>query len=356
MRTSLRIALIGGCLTATAAAPALAESVADFYRGKSITMVISTGVGGGYDRNGRMIARHMIRYIPGNPSIVPKNMPGAGNVRAMNHMYNIAPKDGTAIATVAQPVFLLQPLGRKGIRFDARKFGYLGSSNVNNTTIYAWHTAGFTNIQQVFEKELILGATGAGSGTAVFPIMMNKLLGTKFKLVMGYHAAGDVDLAAARGEVQGRAGNNFESIMSSHPDWVRDKKIIFLLQFGLERDKGWPDVPLLTEIAKTDEQRQVFKFYSSVIAIGRPFLTTPDVPADRLKALQTAFDSAMKDPKLLAEAKRQKLGINPTSGAKLLEIVTDLVNTPANIVAIAKTASGDDGSRPRKKKKKKKKE
>lgn len=355
MRWNVPIKCVAGGIAALLAAPASADPVTEFYTGKSMSLVISTGVGGGYDRNGRLVARHITRYIPGNPSIVPKNMPGGGNVLAMNYMYNVAPKDGSAIATVAQPVFLLQPLGRKGVRFDARKFGYLGSSNVNNTTIYAWHTAGFSKIEEVFERELVLGATGVGSGTAVFPIMMNKLLGTKFKLVMGYHTAPDVDLAVARGEVQARAGNNFESVMSSRPDWIKEKKIVFLLQFGLERDKGWPDVPLLTDIAKTEEQRQVFKFYSSVIAIGRPFLTTPEVPADRLQALQKAFDETHRDPQFIKEAEKQKLGVNPTSGEMLLQIVTDLVNTPANIVDIAKTASGDDGQ-PKKKGKRKKKE
>lgn len=343
MKALLRGAVVGGCFICGTSLPAIADPVSEFYKDKTITLVISTGVGGGYDRNGRLVARHITRFIPGNPTIVPKNMPGAGNVVAMNHMYNVAPRDGSTIATVAQPVFLLQPLGTKGVQFDARKFGYIGSSNVNNTTIYAWHTTGFSKIEEVFERELILGATGAGSGTAVFPIMMNRLMGTKFKLVMGYHTAPDVDLAVSRGEVHGRAGNNFESVMTSNPDWIRDKKIVFLLQFGLERDADWPDVPLLTEIAKTPEQREVFKFYSSVIAIGRPFLAPPDLPAERLQALQKAFDATHEDPQFLAEAEKQKLGVRPTAGPKLHQIVNDLVNTPAHIVEIAKSASGDGG-------------
>jgi len=344
MTTIVRLALASVCLAAAADLPARADPVAEFYKDKTVTMVISTGVGGGYDRNARLVARHLTRFIPGNPTIIPKNMPGAGNVLAMNFMYNVAPKDGSAIAAVAQPVFLLQPLGTKGVQFDARHFGYLGSSNVNNTTLYAWHTAGFSKIEEVFERELILGGTGAGSGTAVFPIMMNNLLGTKFKLVMGYNTAPDVDLAVARGEVQARAGNNFESVMSSNPDWIRDKKIVFLLQFGLERDPGWPDVPLLTEIAKTEEQREVFKFYSAVIAIGRPFFTTPNVPPERLRALQAAFDATHNDPKFLEESSKQKLGVRLTTGPQLHKIVEDLVNTPPHIVSIARSAAGEDGA------------
>jgi tripartite-type tricarboxylate transporter receptor subunit TctC len=319
--------------------PSFADPVADFYKDKTISLIISTGVGGGYDTTARMVARYMPKYLPGNPVIVPKNMPGAGNVLAANYMANVAPKDGSTIAVIAQAAFLLQPLREPGVKFDAKAFYYLGSASVDNSTIYAWHTTGVNKIEDVYQKELIVGATGVGSGTTVYPILMNNLLGTKFKIVAGYQASRDVDLAMARGEVGGRAGNNFQSVKANHPDWIRDKKLIFITQIGLARDPEFADVPLLTELAKSKEQRQILKMFSVPVAIGRPFLATPGVPPERAAALRAAFEATMKDPQFLAEAKRFALDINPESGAELTEIVRGLVDTPADIVAKAKQAS-----------------
>lgn len=328
-------------LLAVVSSAASAADVGDFYKDKTISLIISTGSGGGYDTTARSVARHMPKHLPGSPTIVPRNMPGAGNVIAANHMYNVAPRDGLTIATLAQAVFLLQPLKKSGIKFDASKFYYLGSSTVDNSTIYAWHTAGVKSIEDVFEKELLLGATGVGSGTTVYPVLINNLLGTKFKLVAGYKDTRAVDLAMARGEVQGRAGNNFQSLKANHPDWVAEKKVVILLQIGLDRDPDYPDVPLLTELAKNEEQRQIFTMYSAPVAIGRPFLTTPDVPPERAQALRDAFAATMADPEFLAEGERLKLDVRPISGARLTEIVAELINTPPEIVEKAKVA-GDD--------------
>ena len=280
---------------------------------------------------------------PGAPTIVPKNMPGAGNVLAANYMYNVAPRDGLTIATFAQAVFLLQPLEGQGVKFDASKFYYLGSASVDNSTVYAWHTAGVKTIEDLYKKEVLLGATGVGSGTTVYPVLMNNLLGTKFKIVAGYKTSPEVDLAMSRGEVEGRAGNNFQSLKANHPDWLTEKKIVFLVQIGLERDSEYPDVPLLTELAKNEEQRKIFSMYSAPVAIGRPFLTTPGVPPDRAQALRDAFAAVMADPNFIAEGNKASLDIKPVSGERLAKIVDDLINTPADVVAKAKVV-GDDSN------------
>jgi tripartite-type tricarboxylate transporter receptor subunit TctC len=334
-------ALLGGAaiFVSFGLTPVLADPIADFYKDKTISLIISTGVGGGYDTTARALARYMPRHLPGSPIIVPKNMPGAGNVLAANYMANVAPKDGTSIAVIAQAAFLLQPLGEPGVKFDAKAFYYLGSASVDNSTIYTWHTTGVKKIEDVYQKELIVGATGVGSGTTVYPILMNNLLGTKFKIVAGYQASRDVDLAMARGEVGGRAGNNFQSVKANHPDWIRDKELIFITQIGLKRDPEFPDVPLLTELARNDEQRSIFKMFSVPVAIGRPFLTTPGVPPERAAALRKAFEDTMKDPAFLAEGKKSALDISPESGEALTEIVRDLIDTPPDIVAKAKQAS-----------------
>ena len=334
---------ISSCFALASGATA---DVAEFYKDKTVSLIISTGSGGGYDTTARFVARHLPKYLPGAPTIVPKNMPGAGNVLAANYMYNIAPRDGTTIATLAQAVFLLQPLDGQGVKFDAGKFYYLGSASVDNSTIYAWHTAGVNSIDDVMKKELLLGATGVGSGSTVYPIIMNNLIGTKFKIIAGYKTSQEVDLAMARGEVQGRAGNNFQSLKSVRPDWIAEKKVIFLAQVGLERDSEYPDVPLLTELARNEEQRRIFAMFSAPVAIGRPFLTTPDVPADRATALRAAFAAVMKDPGFIAEGKKASLDIKPTSGVRLAEIVADLINTPPDIVARAKAVSDESSLQP----------
>jgi len=339
MKTALLCGLAGGLLVSASAS----ADVGAFYKDKTINLIISTGVGGGYDTTARVVARYMPKYLPGSPNIIPRNMPGAGNMLAANHMYNVAASDGTTIGTLAQAVFTLQPLQAPGVKFDASKFFYLGSASVDNSTIYAWHTAGVKSINDVFQKELLLGATGVGSGSTVYPIVMNNLLGTKFKIVAGYKTSQEIDLAMERGEVQGRAGNNFQSLKANRPEWIPEKKVVFLAQIGLERDSDFPDVPLLTELAKTEEQRQIFKMFSIPVAIGRPFLTTPNVPQDRANALRNAFERVMSDPDFLSESSKANLDIKPTSGIELTRIVLDLINTPPDIVAKAKIAGDDTG-------------
>ncbi|HEY4134204.1 MAG TPA: hypothetical protein VGO34_03220 [Alphaproteobacteria bacterium] len=318
-----------------------ADAVEDFYRDKQMTMIISTGPGGGYDLNGRLLARHMPKHIPGHPTIIAKNMPGAGHVRASNFMAVQAPRDGTHLATIAQGFVLHQVIDGRGAQYDAAKFNWIGTSEVSNSTIYVWSAHGVATLADAKQKEVLLGATGVGSGTTLYPAIINNIVGTKFRVVPGYNSGGEINLAMERGEVHGRAGNNFNSIAAVNPDWIADKKIQFLVQIGLDPEKGYENVPMMTSLGRNDTEREILKLYAAVVAIGRPLLSTPDVPADRVAALRAAFDATMKDADFLAEAKKAKLDIAPVSGVKIQKIVEDIIHTPPAIIEAAKTA-GDD--------------
>jgi tripartite-type tricarboxylate transporter receptor subunit TctC len=315
------------------------------FEGKTITIVTSTGVGGVYDLTARVIARHMGRHVPGNPTLIVQNMPGGGNVLATNYMYNIAPRDGTAIATVHNAMPLHQVLDGRGVRFDAGKFNWLGSTGPENEVILVWKGVGIDTIKQATEREVVLGSTGAGSGLSIMPIAMNNVLGTRFKMVIGYKSSEDINLAMERGEVQARAFG-INSIIAQHADWLRDHKVAFLAQAGVKRDKDLPDVPLLTELAATDEQRQVLKVISAPAGLGHPYLAPPGVPADRLAILRTAFEATLKDRAFLADVEKLQIAIDPMSAAEVAHIVADTINAPGAVVAKAKAAMEAPEARP----------
>ena len=312
--------------------------MADFYKGKTLTLLLSTGVGGSNDLNARILMDHMTGHIPGKPSYVARNMPGAGHVRATNYLYNRAPRDGTIIGAFVRFFVLHQALGGKGVKYDAREFNYLGSTLVSNAVVGAWHTSGITTIEQARNKQLIVGGTGVGSGTVIFPTILNALLGTKFKIVQGYKSGNNIDLAMERGEVFGRAGNTFVSINAVHPKWIPDKKIHILAQIGLRKEQGFPNIPLITDLASNAADRKVLELYSGIIAVGSPIFTNQGVPKARAQALREAFAVTMKDPAYLAAARKVRLKILPTSGAELAKIVNNVINSPPEIIARAKEA------------------
>ena len=316
------------------ATPAVAQQ--NFFEGKTITIITSTGSGGSYDTTARLVARHMPRHIPGNPTMIVQNMPGGGNVIAANHVFTVAPRDGTVIATLHNALPLHQVLDGKGVRYDASKLNWLGSTGSENEVIFTWHTTGVTNIEQAKNKEVILGGTGAGSGIVIIPLAMNNLLGTKFKIVMGYKSTAELDLAMERGEVAARAGASLAGILQERPTWIEGNKVVVLNQIGEERDKAFPQVPLMHELAKTNEQRQILSLLSLPPALGRPFFTTPDVPAERAAALRRAFEATMKDEAFLKEARQLNLEMNPFGGERAAKIVNDTINVPADLIARAK--------------------
>jgi len=286
-----------------------------------------------------VVARHLANHIPGQPTIVPKNMPGAGHIRAANYVFTQAPKDGTTIATFI-PVFVMaQVLERsRSIQFNPAEFNWLASTSSSNSTVYVWHNSGIKSVADTTKRPVLMGGTGVGSYTIIYPTVMNSVIGTRFKLVTGYQSAAEVGLALERGEIEGRAGNNFNSLKAENAEWLRSGKINIIAQVGLERDAEFPNVPLMLDFAKTEENRQVLKLFSTDVVIGRPFVTSPGVPAERVALLRRAFDEMLKDPAYRKDAVAAGLDVAPVAGEKIQRIVADLIRTPDDIVAKAKLA------------------
>lgn len=344
--TVLSAAVLAGAAVLTVfAAPATAD---EFYKGKTVTIITSTGPGGGYDRTARTIARHMNNYLPGQPTMIVQNMPGGGNVIATNYMYNIAPKDGTSIATINNAIPLHQVADGRGVRFDCRKFNWIGSTGNSNSVTIARTDTGVKTIQDVMKKQVILGGTGPASSIVIFPAVMNNLLGTKFKIVIGYKSSSAVDIALDRGEVQARSGS-YGSLMAQHADWVKNNKVVVLVQVGAKREKTLPNVPLLTDLASNADERQVLKLVSAPISLGRPYLAPPGLPKARVTLLRDAFAMTMEDKPFQAEMHRQKLDLFPLTWQEVTENVNDTINAPKALVDRATAAM------PKKKKKSRKK-
>src|SRR3954471_22482534 len=298
--------LVRGAVAAAvlAAVPATtwAQSPAEFYKGKNVDLMVGYSAGGGYDVYARMLARYIGKHIPGNPTVVVKNLDGAGSLRLANALYNQLPKDGTVFGTVARGAAFDPLLGNKAAQFDASKFSWIGSANDEVSVCVAWHTSGVTKIEDTFNKELVVGGTGPSADTDQFPRIVNGVLGTKMKIVTGYPGGNDVSLAMERGEVQGRCGWSWSSVVSTRKDWYDSKKIKVLVQFSLAKHADLPGVPLIMALARTDEQRRIFKLIFARQVMGRPFQGAPGVPPDRVRALQQAFMDTMRDKEFLAEA------------------------------------------------------
>jgi len=325
-------------LAALAATAARAETAEEFFHGKTLTMVISTGVGGGYDLGGRLVARHLSKHVAGTPQIVPKNMPGAGHVRAANYMAAQAPRDGTVLATVGNPIALLQIMDGGNVQYDIAKFNWIGTSDTSSATVYVWSALGVKTLEDAKRREVVIGATGAGGGNVQYPALLNNVLGTKFKVIAGYGTGSDINLAMERGEVDGRANHSFNSLLVSYPQWITEGKIHILVQIGVKPQEGYESVPMLESFARNDTERAIFKLFSAPIALGRPVLTAPAVPGDRVTLLRRAFDATMKDAEFLADAKRSKLDISAIEGETLQTIAEGIVATPPDVIAKAKAA------------------
>jgi tripartite-type tricarboxylate transporter receptor subunit TctC len=331
------VALLG---LGVAAGSARADQVADFYHGKTLNLIIGTSSGNDYDFRARLLARHLGKHIPGEPAIVPQNMPGVGGVKAANYLATIAPRDGTSLHMIMSNMMASEAIGAQGVQFDARKFFWIGNTTSTPNVTVSWYNSGVTSIEQVKTRELIVGAPGGTVGV-VYATAMNRLIGTRFKIVTGYPGGNEVNLAMERGEIDGRASNSWASWKSTRPDWVKDKKINVLVQVGLQRAPDLADVPLLYELASNDMERQVLTFLSADTAIARALVTAPDAPPERVAALRRAFDDTMRDPEFLAEADKALLDIVPMSGADAQKIADSIVNTPPQVVARAKMLLGD---------------
>lgn len=341
----MRTAAIGLIVVALAAGTAKAQSPEDFYRNKTIDFIVPTSPGGDYDLRSRLVARHYPRLMPGNPNVVVRNMPGGLGVAAANWVAKVAPRDGTVLHMIFQNMPTLQAIGAKEIQFDVRQFGWIGNTTNTPNVINSWHSTGITKIEDVYNKELVVGAPGAASSSYVYPAALNALVGTKFRIVTGYPGGNDVNLAMEKGEVGGRGSNSWASWKSGHPHWLAEKKINILVQIGLERAPDLPNVPLIWELAKNDEDRAVLKFISSDIGMSRSVITTPGVPADRLAALRTTFDKMMKDPEFLAEAAKTKMDISPSTAAQTQAAAESMLDAPPQVIARAKALIEGPASR-----------
>jgi tripartite-type tricarboxylate transporter receptor subunit TctC len=314
-----------------------AQTPADFYRGKTVELYIGYSVGGGYDVYARLLARHMGRHIPGNPTIVPKNMEGAGSLRLANWLYNVAPKNGTVFGTIGRGTGFDPLLDRRGAQFEATKFTWIGSANNEVSLCVAWHTSGIARFEDLFTKELVVGGTAASADTDQFPRILNGILGTKFRIITGYPGGNDVVLAMERGEVNGRCGWSWSTVKATHPKWLEEKKINILAQLALSKHPDLPDVPLITELATSQEQRQILQLVFARQVMGRPFLAPPGIPADRAATLRKAFMDTMTDKEFLADAERSQLEINPVPGDELERLVEAVYRTPAALTQKAAT-------------------
>ena len=332
-RTILSRTIAAAIITFSAIAIGHAQSPADFYKGRNIDLYIGYSAGGGYDVYARALARHMGRFVPGNPTIVPKNMTGAGSLVLTNWLYNVAPKDGTAFGMIGRGTAFDPLLGSTKAQFDADKFNWIGSMNNEVSVCVAWHTTGITTLEQLKQKELTVGGSGQAADTDQFPKVLNATLGTKFKVVTGYPGGNDVDLAMERGEVMGRCGWSWSSVIATHQSWIDDKKINVLVQLSLSRHADLPNVPLIMDFAKTDDEKQIFKLVFARQPMGRPFLAPPGIPAERVEALRKAFMDTLNDKEFRAETDRMKLEINPVSGDAVQAIVQEVNRTPKRIAA-----------------------
>jgi len=319
------------------AAPAQAEEAARFYSGKVISLYIGFSPGGGYDTYARLVARHLGEHIPGNPTIVPVNMEGAGSLRLANWMFNVAPRDGTAIGTVNRGVPFEPLLGNAEFaEFDARQFTWIGSANDETTVCAAMSRTNISDYSALYDSELIVGGTGPGADDFVMPKLVSGYLGLNLRLVSGYAGGNDVEYAMERGEVDGRCGWSWSTIKSTRQNWLANREIHILMQVGLTRHPDLPDVPSLIELARTEEERQVLFVVLARGALGRPFFAPPGIPPQRAEALRAAFSAMVTDPDFLQEAERSRLEITPVTGAALTELMEEAYRTPAPLIERAR--------------------
>jgi tripartite-type tricarboxylate transporter receptor subunit TctC len=294
-------------------------------------MIIGFGPGGGYDLWARILGRHIGRHLPGHPNVVPQNMPGAGSYTAASYIFNIAPKDGTALGIIARDAALGPLTGATGARFDPTKLSWIGTPTKETNVCIAFHTAQVKSVQDLYDKQLIVGDTGPGTGTRSYPKVLNDLLGTKFRLVGGFPSSAEVFLAMERGEVEGIC-ESLDSIKNRRPDWIPTRKVAILLQGGAQPNPELAGVPFVVDLARTDEQKRMIEFLYAGQGIGRPFVAPPDLPAARLKMLRDAFNATMKDADFVAETKKSKLELEPEDGEHLAALIAKIYATPKPIV------------------------
>src|SRR6266853_3749120 len=334
-------AVLGLALGASAAA---ADPIADFYKGKQINWILSAGAGGGYSAYALAFASHFSAHIPGKPHIIVQNMPGAGGIRAMLYLQSVAPKDGTTIGLVHSSVPFAPLYGIRGANFDPRQVNWIGSINSATGICVSWTASGITTWRDLFEKEFIVGGTGAGSQMETMPAMINKLFGTRIKVVSGYKGGNDVYIAMERGEVYGRCGGLKSSIKSTRPDWFPQQKVAVPIQIALERDPEFPNSPALVEFAKDQRTKDILQLILAPMEMDRPILAPPGTPPATVAALRKAFHETMNDPAFIAEAERQHLEIQEVDGDRIARLLQSAFQLPPDVVKAANEAMALTGA------------
>lgn len=325
----LVLAAVLGAAGAAASAQAQ-ESVESFYSGRTIDFIIGFPPGGGYDQYSRLVARFLPRHIPGNPSIVVRNMPGGGSRTAVNHLYHVAPQDGSVLGTADHSLPMEQAMGDPTLNLDMAQFNYIGNPTVANNVLVTWHTWGIETIEDARQTAVPIGSSGSAT-TYQYPMVMNTLLGTQFEIIAGYQGGNDMNVAMENGELAGRGSNSWASYKAFQPHWIEEGLIDVIVQIGLEKEPDLPDVPLLLDLAENEEDREMLTLLSAPVMLGRPVFTTPNVPEERVAALREAFDAMVEDPDFLAAAEAEGLEITPVSGARLQEIVDEIIATPPEV-------------------------
>lgn len=304
----------------------------DFYKGKTITMSTHTAPGGGYDTLLRLLSRHYNRYIPGEPTMLVVNQPGAGGLLSLNYAARIAPQDGTWLALVSQGLILHEALGRPGVEVSLTKFKWIGNLNSSNNVTATWFLSKVKTIEDAKIREVTVGSTGAGAITSIVPAVMNSILGTKFKIITGYPGGAAQDIAMERGELDGRSVNQWDGYKSLKPDAIKNGQLHVLVQIAMSKEPDLPDVPLLVDLVKGDTLKEnIARFLSQGVSASRPLAAPPEIPADRLALLRLAFDAVMKDRQFLIDAERLGTEISPLSGAEVQRIIDEVVNAPADV-------------------------
>jgi tripartite-type tricarboxylate transporter receptor subunit TctC len=341
----MRRLVAGLVLSFGLAPPAICAAPAeDFYKGRQIIMILSTDVGGGYASYANVLIPYLSAHLPGKPRIITQSMPGAGGIRAMNYLYSVAPKDGTRIGLVHAMSTYAPLFGVEAARYDPRKMSFLGSMDNTSGMCVAWAASGIKTWQDMFDKEFLVGSSGAGSQMETLPLMVNKLFGTKIKVISGYRGGNEVFLAMERGEVHGRCGSMVASITSTRPDWFPQNKVTVPFQIALERDPDFPDAPALGELAKDARTRQILELVVAHMRMDKPVLLPPGVPAERVAVLKRAFQAAVTDPGFIAEAKRQRVQMEPVTAERVHQILDAAYAMPAEVVKAANEALNITGA------------
>jgi tripartite-type tricarboxylate transporter receptor subunit TctC len=323
--------LLAASLT-VAAHSASAQSAADFYKGKTIQIVVGFGVGGGYDLYARALSRYLGKHLPGNPNVVVQNLEGAGSVRAANFVYAGSPQDGTVIAAVNQNMPMYQMLGGAGAKFEAAGMQWLGSMTNSNGLIYTWHTSGIKSLDDAKKQVVPMGAVGAASDSVIFPNLVNEMVGTQFKPIPGYAGSAQIHLAMERGEVMGRGGNSWASVQTANMSWIKENKINILLQVGFEKEPDLRQVPLLLDLVSDDERKGIVRVVSLPTALGYGHWVAPGVPKDRVALLRKAYAEVMKDPEFVAETQKTGMVIRAQAGETLDGLVRQVTTAPKAVL------------------------